>query len=878
MVKNKGYGFYCISFSEAAMEGKLVAASFHDFGKVLAMNFRPAYVIGVAAFLLYLQTLAPTITVGDSGELVTGAFLLETVHPPGYPLYTLIAHIFTWLPLGTVAFRVNLLSAVMGAICIALLFELLVRWFASKEIAAYTSLIFAFSQLMWLHAISTEVYSLSMLFIVLILYVALTYQQTGNRQWLYAIAIFHSLAITHHLTLIFLTPTLIYMVWRGWQKDRFPPVLTGLTLMGISGLFLTIFLYLPLRSAFRPDQFWGDLSQPANLLAHILGLKFGGFLFNQTFAQFLHRYQDAFWTLSAQLPFFLLIFSTIGIVVAVKKQAWDVFALVIFGLISLIFALNYNIPDIQPYYLPVILVGVVLAGYLLQLLWLSQLKFVAQVLGVTVLLSTVGINYPSKPQRQNFIAYDYTQNVFRSLPPDAVLVAHEAEPVFTAAYVQWVEQRRPDVTIRDGIIFNYEPEPEALYAQLPVSGRPLAAINDFILQRTLQMRAYPVGVVYLDVPNTMPFPQVIRPWGAPDSWDIETIVEAHRLSQGDRNLLARYLLMAGQPLWSDQPATAQKYYQQAAELAYDSKDILSVVGNVLVEHHHMEVGIKTLRAAVKLDPGDPYNLYHLGSAYLQDRIYPLAELYLRRAVKLHPTEAQFRNNLGNVYFYQQRYDLAIREYETVIQLLPTAATGYINLAQCYEQQGQLDHAADYYRQALQIDPYTPQREALQKKLQTLSSPQNEMDRLLSTGFAALQAGDRATAAQAFQAVLAQDSLQSQAHQGLAYLADLAGDYPAAIQHYEMALLDQQTNMELWGNLGVAYSHMGKNEQAIAVFKEALNINPRAHAVRNNLGIVYEKLGNYLQAKAEYERILEEDPDNVAAQQNLQLVREKLGSE
>src|SRR5581483_1437856 len=77
-----------------------------------------AFLITLAA---YLATLAPTVTGEDSGELVPAAWTLGIPHPPGYPLWTVIAHLFTYVPIGDAAFRVNLCSAVLGSAACALL-------------------------------------------------------------------------------------------------------------------------------------------------------------------------------------------------------------------------------------------------------------------------------------------------------------------------------------------------------------------------------------------------------------------------------------------------------------------------------------------------------------------------------------------------------------------------------------------------------------------------------------------------------------------------------------------------------------------------------------------------------------------------------------
>ena len=76
---------------------------------------------GAVTFAVYFYTLAPTVVGGDSGELITAAHTLGVVHPPGYPLYTVLTKLFTLLPFGEIAWRVNLLSAVSGALAAALL-------------------------------------------------------------------------------------------------------------------------------------------------------------------------------------------------------------------------------------------------------------------------------------------------------------------------------------------------------------------------------------------------------------------------------------------------------------------------------------------------------------------------------------------------------------------------------------------------------------------------------------------------------------------------------------------------------------------------------------------------------------------------------------
>lgn len=69
----------------------------------------------VALLTLHVYTLAPTVTFEDSGELIAAAAHLGIPHQPGYPLWTLLSHLFTWLPFGHIAYRVNMASAFFSA-------------------------------------------------------------------------------------------------------------------------------------------------------------------------------------------------------------------------------------------------------------------------------------------------------------------------------------------------------------------------------------------------------------------------------------------------------------------------------------------------------------------------------------------------------------------------------------------------------------------------------------------------------------------------------------------------------------------------------------------------------------------------------------------
>src|SRR5213596_4381618 len=74
-----------------------------------------------AALLLYSWTLAPTVTLTDSGELIVVAHGLGVAHPPGFPLWVILALLASLVPFGNVAVRINFASAFFAALASAML-------------------------------------------------------------------------------------------------------------------------------------------------------------------------------------------------------------------------------------------------------------------------------------------------------------------------------------------------------------------------------------------------------------------------------------------------------------------------------------------------------------------------------------------------------------------------------------------------------------------------------------------------------------------------------------------------------------------------------------------------------------------------------------
>jgi len=140
--------------------------------------------IFVASLALYFHTLAPTVLPADSGEFQLVSATLGIAHPPGYPLYTLLGRLFTLLPLGDVAYRVNLMSAVFAALTLALVSRATRQLSGSLAAGLAAAVALGATPTFWAQATTANVRSLTALFTasLLLLLVLFVQEARGKRQ------------------------------------------------------------------------------------------------------------------------------------------------------------------------------------------------------------------------------------------------------------------------------------------------------------------------------------------------------------------------------------------------------------------------------------------------------------------------------------------------------------------------------------------------------------------------------------------------------------------------------------------------------------------------------------------------------------------------
>jgi hypothetical protein len=421
-----------------------------------------ALLLFTVCFTLYYATLAPTITWEhdgvDSGELITAANTLGIAHPPGYPLYVLLGKLFTLLPVGDIAYRVNLMSAFFAAASVTLVYltALLLHpqntnTVSSVIIAATSALLFAFSQTFWSQAIIAEVYSLNAFLVALMVYLVTIFQYTGKNKLLWIVFLTLGLSLGNHLSAFLFLPGMLFLVLR---KGRPTPK----SCLGMAGFFLlglSIYLYLPVRAAQSPPINWGNPHTWSAFWWTVSGTIYSGYVFALPLVYLPGRIASWMNMAAQQFTWPGLALGLVGI-----WDLWEyerdylIFSLTSFGAL-VVYALTYDTTDSYVYLIP---------SYLLFTLWIargssflftkmlhpwltkrwglaSSRPHLLSLVSLSLLLLPMFLvhqNYPVLDLSEDRTAYDYAAQVFADIPSEALIIADTDAHIFSLWHFRYV--------------------------------------------------------------------------------------------------------------------------------------------------------------------------------------------------------------------------------------------------------------------------------------------------------------------------------------------------------------------------------------------------------------------------------------------------------
>ena len=492
---------------------------------------------GLIALACYVITLAPDVLYGDSAEFQALAYMLGITHTTGYPVYLLLAKFFgTIFPVGTFAYRVNLLSAIYAAGTVSGVY-LLARSITHSRVGAVLGcLALGIAHSFWSQAVIAEVYTLATLVLTWSVYCLWRWQEDPPRKNVWLLVSILLLGLGVHTVVELVVPAVGIFILMTLGAKHLPARLWWRSIgaaaaggaIGAAVFFLVFFVS---DSVINPPtsflnvtlvpshSLWGasaaDLDSFIKRLYHtVVPLQWGGALFSGDpvfMAKELGSYMGALIGIDFSVP--MLLIGVLGLSVAfIRKPRFAGFMVI--GFSSLLFyIINYKVNSKFVFYLATyvflaVLMGVG-AGFLLEklrgllaktgsrpALW-AGFGLAVLVAGLIFLSPSAGSRWEAlQAGRATFYTNDeYTYPVknlnepravaegyLKQFPDDAVLLM-DWRTLYTTVYLANVEQNRTGITFREASPY---PSPGELPASLVEdvnaflsAGRPVFAESTY---------------------------------------------------------------------------------------------------------------------------------------------------------------------------------------------------------------------------------------------------------------------------------------------------------------------------------------------------------------------------------------------------------------
>ncbi len=424
--------------------------------------------VALVALLVYVRALMPGVAFDDWGEMQVVPHVLGIPHPTGYPTYVLTAWLFELLPIGSVAFRANLLSAVCIALALGFLTMIMQRLGVRPLLAAVAALLIGVTGTIWASAEVAEVNPLHVLFIALIADRALAWSETHRLRDLALGGLLIGLSLGNHVLTAFVAPFLVvFVLWSGRHVWRSHPAWLVLPIVTLAA-GLSVYAYLPIAASFHPPLPYND------------PVTFDRFRFLVTGEQFRGQYGDLFttgdigpylaslpdlWTLAASRATVLVpALGLIGLAILLRWRT--AFALACWGILVLGTYVWASYLRLEHYLLvPWLLIGIG-AGVTLEAaarLLETRAGAVSRragsgamaLLGAALVIVLVVTNFPAADRSGDHTAQSYVDQTFAILPENAAILTFwgVSTPLW---YATLVEGLRPDVLVVDDTNIVYE--------------------------------------------------------------------------------------------------------------------------------------------------------------------------------------------------------------------------------------------------------------------------------------------------------------------------------------------------------------------------------------------------------------------------------------
>jgi hypothetical protein len=428
--------------------------------------------VAIVGFVVYLRTLMPGVAFGDWGEMATVPHVLGVAHPTGYPTYILLAWLAELVPIGSVAFRANLLSDVYVTVTLATASLIALRLGVRPVLAIAGALAMGAVGTVWASATVSEVNPLHLMFVALIVHRALVWSDRRKRSDLLVGGLLIGLALGNHLLMLFVAPFVaLFVLWAGRRELIARPWLLLLA-AGAVAVGLTVYVYIPLAALGSPSLPYNHPTTLDGVIWLVTGTQFRGqfdFLAARGPADFMASLPTLWQLLVDRATLVVPVLGAIGLVrLTWLRPAFGLMSIAILGTALYIWA---NYLELEHYLLvPWLILAI---GVMVALEGIARLAGAAfrkgfdapkadqlssalvGVVGLAFVLILGSLNWSTADLSADHSGPDYVNVVFSALPADAAILSYwdASTPLW---YGQHVEGRRTDVLIVDDTNIVYE--------------------------------------------------------------------------------------------------------------------------------------------------------------------------------------------------------------------------------------------------------------------------------------------------------------------------------------------------------------------------------------------------------------------------------------
>jgi len=435
------------------------------------LKFYLSLILGLICLLIYSLTLCPTVAGGDSGELTTVAYTMGIAHPPGYPLYTLLGKLFTFIPYGPVAWRMNFFSAFASMSASLGLFYCLLTITRNSWASFLAASLFSFSPLIWRYSVLAEVFALNNLLIILFLFwccrfllQSYNYKKEETIRSCYMAAFFFGLGLTHHHTFLLVSLPMGLTCLIQQRKILLRPKVLFFSFCFLI-LGLTPYLYLVVAALRMPVISWSDTSTWNGFWHHFFRKDYGTFRLGamdekrqllQGMIFYLRDTPRELFYLLAPLPI-------LGIFQLWKKVEWRpiLWATVSSFLFYLIvFHAMANLPLTRPLFYQVhirfwqapnifIFLWTGIGAYYLFSNFKKEKKVLIPYAVSLAILVQVCVNFKNEDQHENWTTQKLGKMILDVMPNKAIFLSMGDVYTNSIRYLQQCEDYRSDVHVLD---------------------------------------------------------------------------------------------------------------------------------------------------------------------------------------------------------------------------------------------------------------------------------------------------------------------------------------------------------------------------------------------------------------------------------------------